>query len=68
MIAGNGSERTGNPNIIVINGGTFNGGITTAGYVACGIYAPWKDQITVNGGTFHITAGAGIVARAVRCR
>lgn len=64
VIAGNGSERTGNPNIIVINGGTFNGGITTAGYVACGIYAPWKDQITVNGGTFHITGGAGIVARA----
>lgn len=64
VIAGNGSERTGNPNIIVINGGTFNGGIMTAGYVACGIYAPWKDQITVNGGTFHITGGAGIVARA----
>lgn len=64
VIAGNGSERTGNPNIIVINGGTFNGGITTDGYVACGIYAPWKDQITVNGGTFHITGGAGIVARA----
>ena len=64
VIAGNGSERTGNPNIIVINGGTFNGGITTAGCVACGIYAPWKDQITVNGGTFHITGGAGIVARA----
>lgn len=64
VIAGNGSERTGNPNIIVINGGTFNGGITTAGYVACGIYAPWKDQITVNGGTFHIKGGAGIVARA----
>lgn len=64
VIAGNGSERTGNPNIIVINGGTFNGGITTAGYVACGIYAPWKDQITVNGGTFHITGGAGHRGRA----
>ena len=64
VIAGNGSAREGNPNIIVINGGTFNGGITTAGYVACGIYAPWKDQITVNGGTFNITGGAGIVARA----
>ena len=64
VIAGNGSAREGNPNIIVINGGTFNGGITTADYVACGIYAPWKDQITVNGGTFNITGGAGIVARA----
>lgn len=51
-------------NTIIINGGTFNGSIKTAGYVACGIYAPWKDNITVNGGTFNITGGAGIVARA----
>ena len=64
VIAGNGSAREGEPNTIVINGGTFNGGITTAGYVACGIYAPWKDEITVKGGTFNITGGAGIVARA----
>ena len=33
-------------------------------YVACGIYAPWNDNITVNGGIFNITGGAGIVARA----
>lgn len=37
--------------------------IQSSGYVACGIYAPWKDNITVNGGTFNITGGAGIVAR-----
>ena len=63
VIAGNGSNRTGDPNVINIKGGTFNGSIKTAGYVACGIYAPWKDQITVSGGTFNITSGAGIVAR-----
>lgn len=56
VIAGNGNrtddhasgkpERV-NPNTITINGGEFNGAIKTSGYVACGIYAPWKDNITV---------------------
>ena len=64
VIGGNGSERNGSANTIIINDGIFNGGIVTDGYVACGIYAPWKDNITVNGGTFNITKGAGIVARA----
>lgn len=59
----NGSRREGAANEITINGGTFEGTIQTAGYVACGIYAPWKDHITVNNGTFNITGGAGIVAR-----
>lgn len=72
VVAGNGNktdkntegtpERI-NANKITINGGTFNGMIKTSGYVACGIYAPWKDNIVVNGGTFNITGGAGIVAR-----
>ena len=64
VVSGNGKARTGGPNEITINGGTFNGGITTPGFVACGIYSPWQDKITVNGGTFNITNGAGIVARA----
>lgn len=64
VVSGNGKARSGNPNEITINGGTFNGGITTPGFVACGIYSPWQDKITVNGGTFNITGGAGIVARA----
>ena len=64
VIAGNGSERDGEPNTILIKDGTFNGGITSEGFVACGIYAPWKDEITVKGGTFNIRDGAGIVARA----
>lgn len=70
VIAGNGNKtnKSGaireNPNTFNITGGTFNGGIITKGYVACGIYAPWKDTINVYGGTFNITGGAGIVARA----
>lgn len=60
----NGSEREGNANTITINSGTFNGTIKSNGYIACGIYAPWKDNIIVKGGTFNITGGAGIVARA----
>ena len=64
VIAGNGSERDGEPNTILIKDGTFNGGITSEGFVACGIYAPWKDEITVKGGTFNIRGGAGLVARA----
>lgn len=59
----NGNVRSGS-NELTINGGTFNGGIQSAGYIACGIYSPWNDNITVNGGTFNITNGAGIVARA----
>ncbi len=72
VVAGNGNktdkntegtpERV-NANKITINGGTFTGNIQSSGYVACGIYAPWKDNIVVNGGTFNITGGAGIVAR-----
>ena len=64
VIAGNGSQRDGKPNTILVKGGTFIGGIETDGYIACGIYAPWKDNVTVSGGTFKITNGAGIVARA----
>lgn len=64
VIAGNGTKREGNANVITINGGTFTGNIKSAGYIACGIYAPWKDIITVNGGNFTVHNGIGIVARA----
>lgn len=73
VIAGNGNNtddhatgkpvRT-NPNTINILGGTFTGNIKTNGYIACGIYAPWKDIITVSGGDFTVNNGIGIVARA----
>ena len=51
-------------NTFTITGGTFNGGITTAGYVACGIYAANDDTWNISGGTFNITGGAGVVQRA----
>lgn len=63
VIAGNGSKREGEPNNIVVNSGTFKGQIKTSGYIACGIYAPWKDNITVNGGKFTITNGVGVLCR-----
>lgn len=63
VVAGNGSAGFGG-NTITIKGGTFNGGITTAGYVACGIYAPNNDTWKISGGTFNITGGAGVVQRA----
>ena len=63
VVAGNGSAGFGE-NTITIKDGTFNGGITTAGYVACGIYAPNNDTWKISGGTFNITGGAGIVQRA----
>lgn len=63
VVAGNGTKRTGEPNKITITGGTFNGDIKTPGYVACGIYSPWKDEISVSGGLFKVENGAGIVAR-----
>lgn len=64
VISGNGSARDGDPNQIIINGGTFNGKIQTSGYVACGIYAPWKDVITINGGEFNIENGVGVLCRS----
>ena len=70
VIAGNGNstDRNGkvreNANTITINGGKFTGNIKTDGYIACGIYAPWKDSVTVNGGEFTVNNGIGIVARA----
>lgn len=71
VIAGNGNKTVGkdgpvrvNANTITINGGTFTGNIQTSGYIACGIYAPWKDVITVNGGTFTVNNGIGVVCRA----
>ena len=64
VIAGNGTNREGEPNKFNISGGTFNGGITSSGYVACGVYAPWKDEFNITGGAFNITNGAGVVARA----
>ena len=63
VLSGNGTNGAGN-NTWTINGGTFNGNITSANYIACGIYAPNNDTWTINGGEFNITNGCGICARA----
>ena len=75
VIAGNGSENhtSGSArekaNTIIINKNStygvpeFHGTIQSDGYVACGIYAPWKDKITVNAGIFNIENGVGILSR-----
>jgi len=65
VIAGNGSAGFGG-NYITITGGHFEGAIKSSGYVACGIYAPTDDHVTVTGGTFDIDGGCGICARAGR--
>lgn len=70
VLAGNGSKTNDDnavrteANHITVNGGTFNGAIKSSGYIAGGIYSPWKDVWTLNGGTFNVTNGCGICARA----
>ena len=63
VIMGQGSAGNGNVTL-TINGGTFNGSITTAGYIACGIYVANSGTYAINGGTFNIVNGCGICARA----
>ena len=63
VVSTNGSNGYGN-NTITINGGTFNGNITTAGYIACGVYVANNDTVNINAGTFNITDGVGILMRA----
>ena len=64
VIMGNGSNREGEPNTIEILGGTLNGSIKSSGYIACGVYAPWKDNIVIDNVTMNITNGCGVCARA----
>ena len=64
VISDNGSNREGDANTIEILGGTLNGSITTNGYIACGVYAPWKDNIVIDNVTMNITKGCGVCARA----
>ena len=51
-------------NEVYIHGGTLNGGITSSGYVACGIYLPNNDTLVMDGGEINVTGGCGILARA----
>lgn len=67
IIAGNGTKASTDEiaeTTINITGGTFNGGITSGGYIAMGIYHPQKGTLNVTGGTFNITKGSGIIMRS----
>lgn len=64
VILGNGSNREGDANTIEILGGTLKGSIKSSGYIACGVYAPWKDNIVIDNVTMNITNGCGVCARA----
>ena len=63
VLGTNGTKGIGG-NTITINGGTFNGNITTTGYIACGVYVANDDTLVVNAATFNITNGVGILARS----
>ena len=63
VIGTNGTTGKGG-NVITINGGVFNGGIQTNGYIACGVYVANNDTVVISGGTFNITDGIGILARS----
>ena len=64
VIAGNGTSGL-DGNVITVTGGTLVGGITSTGYVACGIYAPNADTVTFGGDAeMTVTGGCGILARA----
>ena len=52
------------PYEITINGGVFNGQITSSGYIACGIYMANTGKVTLNGGVFNIEGGVGILVRS----
>lgn len=76
VIAGNGSinyvnttEARDKGNTITIDKSSksgipvFNGRTADAANVACGIYAPWKDNITIDAAKFNIENGVGILSR-----
>ena len=75
VIAGNGSLKyagtqeardKGNTITISDNKGNvpvFNGSVVDADAVACGLYSPWKDVITIEAAKFNIENGVGILCR-----
>lgn len=76
VIAGNGSpkyagtqEARDKGNTITISADSkgnipvFNGYTKETDYIACGLYSPWKDVITINAAKFNIENGVGILSR-----
>ena len=63
VVATNGSKEQDGCEI-TINGGVFNANITSAGYIACGVYVANKDIVNIKAGTFNVTDGVGVLMRA----
>lgn len=75
VIAGNGSLNYANTTVARDKGNTIyisasngkapiiNGYTADAANVACGIYAPWKDKITIKAAKINIENGVGILSR-----
>ena len=51
-------------NVITVTGGKFNCNITSAGYIACGVYVSNDNYVYLYGGEFNVTNGCGVLARA----
>ena len=51
-------------NKITINGGEFEGNITSNGYESCCLYVANNDTVVINGGKFVSNDGCGILMRA----
>jgi len=65
VVAGNGSEGFGG-NTVVVRNSRLTGGITSAGYVACGVYCPNDDSFEIDGCDVMVTGGCGVLSRAGR--
>lgn len=66
VIGGNGSNSTDNycgGTVMNISGGILVGGITTSGYIACGIYHPQEGTLSITGGTIYAANGVGVLMR-----
>ena len=62
VIGTNGSDE--HKGTITVNGGVFNGHISSPSYIACGIYAANGTTFNINGGVFNIYDGVGMVIRS----
>ena len=62
-IGGNGTPGRGGT-VITINGGKLEGHITSAGYVACGVYHPQDGVLNITGGEITGINGCGVLMRA----
>lgn len=64
IVMDNGSDDSKAGNKITINGGYFEGHITSAGYLAHIIYLANDDSVSIKGGAFKVENGSAIVVRA----